>query len=53
MKLRSNQLTAEEASELNTAFLEQQAEAKKKNDVTSLIALALGLALLAGLLRER
>ena len=53
MKLQTNQLTVEEARELNSALVEQQAEAKKKNDAASLIAIALGLALLAGLVRER
>ena len=52
LKLQANQLTVEEARELNAEFVEQQAAAKQKNDVASLIAIGLGIALLAGLLRE-
>lgn len=53
IKLQSNRLTVDEAWELNAAFLEQQAAAKDKNDTTTLIAIGLGLALLAVLINQK
>lgn len=53
IKLQSNQLTVDEAWELNAAFLEQQTEAKNKNDTTALIAIGLGIALLAVLINQK
>jgi len=52
-KLHANTLSVDEARELNAAFLEEQAAAKKRNDVAVLIAIGLGLALLAVLLKEK
>jgi len=52
-KLQYNTLSIAEARELNAAFLEEQAAAKKRNDVAVLIAIGLGLALLAVLLKEK
>lgn len=45
--LQSNSLTSDEAQELKAAMLEQEQEAQRKNDQTTLLVLGLGLALLA------
>jgi len=52
-KLQANRLNGEESQELNNAMIEQQAEAKKKNDQSALLILGLGLALLAVLLSKK
>jgi hypothetical protein len=49
-KLQMNTLGTAEAQELNAAMIEQQEEAQKKNDQSTLLILGLGLALLAILL---
>ncbi len=53
VKLQKDSLSSNEARELNAAFLEQQEEAKKKNDVALLIALGLGMALLTSMLKQK
>lgn len=53
MKLQANSLSRAEAEELHNALLEQQEEAKKKNDLAVLLAIGLGLLLLSSFLKDR
>lgn len=53
MKLQANSLSQAEAEELHNALLEQQEEAKKKNDLAVLLAIGLGLFLLSSFLKNR
>ena len=49
-KFQNNTISQNEALELNNAMVEQQEEARKNNDRTTLLALGIGLALLAVIL---
>ncbi len=51
-KLQYNTLTLSEAQELNAILLEQQEEARKHQDLAKLLAIGLGLFLLAQILRS-
>lgn len=52
-RFQNNILSLDEARELQAAFLEQQEQARRKNDSITLIAILLGLVLLAVLLKEK
>lgn len=52
-RLKANTLSHSQAEELNEAMLEQQDEAKTKNDNMTILVLGLGLALLAVLLSSK
>ena len=49
-KFQDDTITSAEALELNNAMVEQQEEARRTNDRTALLALGIGLALLAVIL---
>jgi hypothetical protein len=52
-QMNQNSLTQPEAQEFNTALLELQEEARRSNDLAKLLAIGLGLIILAAILSNR
>ena len=52
-KLRANEISKSEAIELNDLLIREKKEAEDRNDTVALIAVVLGLALLASVLAKK
>ena len=53
VKLRANEISRSEAVELNDILIDEQRAAERRRDIIALVAIGLGLALLASILARR